>query len=124
MISEAVICLGSNAENSSDKINMAIKKLAMLGQLTSSDIYTSEGGYRNCVCILNTSIDFTTLYKQTKLIEEELGRRPNHKNQGKVLIDLDVIYFDSELLRPADAQKKYFLDGFNSLKDVKAVEKE
>ncbi len=122
MTLEAVICLGSNSLHGRDNISRALDALGNFGPVVCCDVYPSEGGYLNCVCSLYTTHDFHTLYNKTKEIERLLGRLPEHKEQGRVEIDIDIVYFDSQLLRPADARKNYFLKGLNLLNDVKTVD--
>ncbi len=120
MISKAIICLGSNC--STIKILDALDYLSQLGTLSAGQIYPSDGDYFNCVASLSTGCDRLTLTDYTKKIEHRLGRRPEHKAQGRVVIDIDVIFFNSDLLRPLDASENYFLKGFEMLKNVKTVD--
>jgi len=120
MISNAIICLGSNCSTS--KILDALDCLSKLGTVSAGQIYPSDGGYFNCVASLSTDCDRRTLTDFTKRIEHRLGRRPEHKLQGRVVIDIDIIFFNSDLLRPLDASENYFLKGFEMLKKVKTVD--
>lgn len=47
---------------------------------------------------------------QLKEIEKRLGRTPEDKAKGKVVIDLDLIAADDEILRPKDFERSYVQD--------------
>lgn len=121
MTHRAVISLGSNSLSAVANIRRAVGSLSSLGRVTASPSKPSGDGYTNCVAELLTSLDFDALRDASKLIEAEIGRTPGDKEQGRVEIDIDIVYFDSELLRPLDAARPYFLDGLKTLKDVKLV---
>lgn len=121
MIHSAVISLGSNSASSVANIRRAVGSLSALGSIVASSPEPSGDGYANCVAELLTSLDFEALHDASKLIETEMGRIPREKAEGRVEIDIDIVYFDSKLLRPLDAARPYFLDGLKTLKDVKLV---
>jgi 2-amino-4-hydroxy-6-hydroxymethyldihydropteridine diphosphokinase len=45
--------------------------------------------------------------EKIKQTERAVGRSPRDKYLGKVVIDIDLIRYNDELLRPADFQREY-----------------
>ena len=87
---------------------------AMPEMLTAAD-----GGekppYMNQLISLKTNLSATELTERFKALEEKLGRTPAHKAQGIVLIDIDLVYFNGELLKPFEANLPYVREGVKRL---------
>lgn len=121
MTHTAIISLGSNIAQAAEMISRSLLGLSRCGLVSATDSYPSEGGYTNCVAELRTELVLDALRSFTKQIEQALGRRIDDKQQGKIVIDVDIVYFDGKLLRPADAHKSYFTMGLRLLKDVNSM---
>ena len=52
-----------------------------------------------------------------KDIEKNMGRDPKDKIEGKVIIDIDLIKWDNEVVKPEDFERSYIRDLLKSLKD-------
>lgn len=50
------------------------------------------------------------LISQFKHIEKTMGRTANDKAEGKVIIDIDLIRWDNEILKPDDFKRSYIVD--------------
>lgn len=113
----ATLCLGSNIGlQSIEKINKAYSSLCDVGQIVChSSVYGSASGYLNQVIVSHTSLDYDELLSFTKQLELNLGRRPQHKAQGIVPIDIDIVIYDEEVMRPLDYDSAYFNRGLEEL---------
>lgn len=61
----------------------------------------------NTLAYMQTSLDKDDLIKQFKRIEKEMGRLPNHKKNGIVIIDIDLIKWNDQILKPEDFKRDY-----------------
>lgn len=52
-----------------------------------------------------------------KNIEKKMGREPKDKAEGKVIIDIDLIKWNSEVLKPEDFERSYIRNLLESAKD-------
>ena len=50
-----------------------------------------------------------------KQIEHDLGRLPEENSQGVVRIDFDLLMYDDSVLKPADFERVYVVEGSKSL---------
>ena len=64
----------------------------------------------NVLAIAYHSAGTDEINAQLKEIEKRLGRTPEDKAKGKVVIDLDLIAADGEILRPKDFERSYVQD--------------
>jgi 2-amino-4-hydroxy-6-hydroxymethyldihydropteridine diphosphokinase len=44
-----------------------------------------------------------------------LGRLPEEKSQGVVRIDIDLLMYDDSVLKPADLERDFVVEGLKSL---------
>lgn len=116
---EAIICIGSNLEpdTASPNIRQAINRLSDHGAelLAESQIYPSSSGYMNYVARCRFSQDYDAVHALTKSIEQELGRTPAMKASGIVPVDIDIVTWGSEIMRPSDFASAYFKTGLNEI---------
>ena len=82
----------------------------------ASDIYPSSSGYENLVAELSCELPYADLLHLTKHTETRLGRTPEMKESGLVPIDIDIVYYDGEVMRPQDAASAYFRQGLRALR--------
>ncbi|MBZ4674929.1 MAG: 7,8-dihydro-6-hydroxymethylpterin-pyrophosphokina [Dysgonamonadaceae bacterium] len=64
----------------------------------------------NVLAIAHHSAGPDEINAQLKEIEKRLGRTPEDKAKGKVVIDLDLIAADGKILRPKDFERSYVQD--------------
>ena len=64
----------------------------------------------NVLAVANHSSPTDEINAQLKDIEKRLGRTPEDKAKGKVVIDLDLVVADGEILRPKDFERDYVQD--------------
>lgn len=116
------IGLGSNAADRDKQIQDAIKHLGeYLTECSASSIYETDAvngkdaPYFNAVVHGLTSADISEMVKHLKEWECAHGRSPEVKIDGIVPIDLDLVIYDSYILRPTDYNRYYFNKGYAEL---------
>ena len=108
-MSIAYLCLGSNSGDSFKLIEQAVSFLNMLEQTSivrTSALYEPEpGGVKDQNWFLNVAIEVKTklspqdLLVKCQNIEKTLGRnRQNETRWGQRPIDIDIIFYDSEIV--------------------------
>lgn len=63
--------------------------------------------FRNILASFNTNMSQGEVLDKLKQTERAVGRTPKDKYQGKVVIDIDMIKFGDEILRPQELEKEY-----------------
>jgi 2-amino-4-hydroxy-6-hydroxymethyldihydropteridine diphosphokinase len=58
------------------------------------------------------------LVLELKNIEKKMGRLPEHKPIGKIIIDIDLIKWDDEIVKPEDYKRSYIRDLLPELVDL------
>ena len=72
--------------------------------------------FSNQVAKLETDYPLEQLRPLLKNIEAENGRSPEDKAKGVVKLDIDILVYDHEILKPADLERGYVQEGIKSLK--------
>ncbi len=54
-----------------------------------------------------TDMNLDELISKIKLTERAVGRTPRDKYQGKVIIDIDILMYGDDVIRPQDLEKEY-----------------
>ena len=102
----------------------ARKALAELfpGILFSAEMETEAIGngvrspFSNQVAKLETCHSLEQLRSLLKSIEALNGRCAEDKEQGIVRLDIDILVYDHEILKPADLERDYVQEGLKALK--------
>ncbi len=112
MKNTAYISLGSNIGNKTQNISLAINEIAKsIGEvLKKSSNYISEPwGFNSSEKFVNAAISIQTKYspiellKKLQLIEKKMGRiRSQQNGYADRIIDLDIIYFNNEIVTTID----------------------
>jgi 2-amino-4-hydroxy-6-hydroxymethyldihydropteridine diphosphokinase len=61
--------------------------------------------FRNILAIARTNMTQEEIIDKTKTIERAVGRTPRDKYSGKMVIDIDLLQFNNDVLRPEDMEK-------------------
>lgn len=119
----ALISLGSNMPLGEENILESIKQIlekAESGRFSS--VYDTEpegihrhAKYKNCVGEIFTPLSYEEWELFFKDLEIRLGRTPELRMQGNVPIDIDIIIWNREVLRPKDLSMEYVKEGLRSL---------
>ena len=72
--------------------------------------------FSNQVAKLETDYTLEQLRPLLKDIEAVNGRIPEDKAQGIVKLDIDILVYDHEILKPADLERDYVQEGIKTLK--------
>ncbi len=120
---EAVLSVGSNTPERARNVALALDWLKdLLDECSISSIYTTPdccGGptqYDNAVVRGLTSRSREDLEKEAKRYESEQGRDARARAAGIVPIDIDVVVYDREIVRPKDFSSGFFRIGYDELK--------
>lgn len=117
MLTEALICLGANSADKIRAVEAAYTRVAALGTVVAdSGPYPTpaEGtppnteSYNNRLLRLLTPLPLNRLHTACK--EYEAGVRSAHSGDG-VAIDIDIVTFGADVLRPVDFASAYFTTG-------------
>lgn len=124
MATTALLCLGSNiADLAEANIDKALEAIAdRIGAVTaSSGKYSTpcysqgrivEGArYLNQVIAVDTDLDAPAIEIICKAIETALGRDAEARRRHLVPIDIDLITYGSQTIRPHDLTSPYFTKG-------------
>lgn len=115
--------LGSNLPDGALKmINKAINEIGLFGHLKAvSNVYTTrpvnpkvngDNDYCNAVVMFEVTFPLDELLIVTKSLEAHLGR---NGIKGCVGIDIDVVIWNDEILRPTDFEREYFQIGYQQI---------
>lgn len=117
-----VIGLGSNTENRYAMMHEAVAYLvSMLENVTVSEIYPTEPEcdarhqYLNAVLTGETDTGRDELTEVLKNYERIQGRTEDGKLRDIIPIDLDLVVYGDEVLRPDDFKRRYFTTGYRQL---------
>lgn len=81
----------------------------------SSSSYPEKPKYMNAVLFGYFDISFEKLNENLKAYELKHGRDSEARKQGEVPIDLDIVKWNGEILRPRDYAADYFRKGLTEI---------
>jgi 2-amino-4-hydroxy-6-hydroxymethyldihydropteridine diphosphokinase len=123
MANSFTICFGSNTDNARLKISAALDEIRTVADvIAQSEVYTYPSytgigkDYCNMVIkgLSDLSLNDFTIF--TKQLEKKLGRTSESKASGVMPIDIDIICWNSETIRPSDSTREYFIFGLERCK--------
>lgn len=102
---QVVLLIGGNEGNREYLIGQALDLISGVGKLSKvSSIYEtqawgehSEGDFLNQAVVLESSQSPEEILKATQKIEKSLGRA-RHQHWGNRTMDIDLIYYDNQVL--------------------------
>lgn len=116
------IGLGSNTPDREFQIQQAIEHImSFLTRRSVSSVYEvaayngKDAPYLNAVIHGHSPVPVPALVKFLKDWESLQGRTEIGDEEGVVPIDLDLVIFDSRILRPKDFERLYFNIGYREL---------
>ena len=122
MNNAVVLSIGSNSADREDQMTNCIawlRGIAILSKLSS--VYNSPASngkdpdYLNAVAEITTALTHPELTKLLKDYERQCGRTPQSKSLGSIPIDIDIVMWNGEVLRPKDFAQYYFAKGWNEI---------
>lgn len=113
-MNRALICIGSN-DNREE--NVAACK-SFMEKIFSNILYSDTSitipygssykwDFLNQLAVFKTDKDKEEVIRSLKKIEVKMGRKPEDKKSGLVKIDIDLLCWNEEVLKPEDMQRKY-----------------
>ncbi|MDD2474721.1 MAG: 2-amino-4-hydroxy-6-hydroxymethyldihydropteridine diphosphokinase [Dysgonamonadaceae bacterium] len=113
-MNKVLLCIGSNT-NALLNLNRAINKLQLnfkgtqFTETAESNPYGAiyKRSFLNTLAYFETNMNKNELVLSLKSIEIEMGRHPEHKAKGKVIIDIDLIKWNDEIVKPEDFKRSY-----------------
>lgn len=121
-MTEIVMSIGSNCGDRRMNVEKAIGWLsAMLEKPEISSIYETpeihgrEETYMNAVIRGKDEGEMADFDMLLKSYELENGRTPVARMKGEVPIDIDIVIWDGEIVRPRDYAHEFFQIGFREI---------
>lgn len=117
-----ILCLGSN-DQKKESLRLARKRLKTL----FPDIYFADEEetepigfirsekFLNQVGVFTSDLPMPDIRSTLKEIEREAGRKPEDKEKGIVLLDIDLLADESMLYKPVDWDRDYVQRGIAQL---------
>lgn len=76
---------------------------------------TYKNDFLNQLAVVYTDKDKEEVALFLKLLEKKIGRNPDDKERGVVKIDIDLVIWNGDVLKPADITRNYIADLLPSL---------
>ena len=123
-MNNAIIGLASNRNEGENILRQTIEKLSRnFRSARFSDCYLtdpvgscSKRMYWNCTGIIETDLEQDTLKNLFKTMEREAGRMSDCKQTGDIPLDIDIVVWNNNVVRPRDWEQPYFQTGLKQLK--------
>lgn len=119
MKNKVTLSLGSNNGDRTAFVSDALGWLhRILSVINHSSIYETPelhgkgAPYMNAVVTGETDKEFSILNNAIKQYECSCGRNAETRKRGIVPIDIDIVIWNGEILRPADYNHSFFRIGF------------
>ena len=120
-----LICLGSNidADTHLTRALASLRSFFRIVQCGSvvcthdTDSKLPHGDFLNQMLVIECQEDKAALRALLKLIEKENGRTAESKLSGVMPLDIDLLVYDGEVLKPDDMEKGYVIEAMHGLPD-------
>lgn len=125
---QCLLCMGSNADSSAHHLSDARMSLQAsfpdirFGRLMETQAIGSgfHSPFRNQLARFSTALSADSLHRLFKELERRSGRLPEDKPAGIVKLDIDLLVYDGEVLKPEDMEREYVRLGLKELQGVPA----
>lgn len=113
----ALICLGANVPDAAARISDATEMLSVLGRIarrtppyrTAPEYAGETVPYLNCLLELSTVYAFDELSALTKRYQTAVRNAADAAQL--IAVDIDIVVWDGEVIRPADYNSAYLRKG-------------
>ena len=111
-----VLTLGSNSEPQKH-LSLAQAGLRSLGLERLTFFGLSDALFTDQVAVGETSMELETFATHLKALEHRTGRTPEQrkKHPEAIPVDIDLITWDREILKPRDITRPYLIEGLREL---------
>lgn len=124
-LNTCLICIGSNYHRK-ESLLLARRNLQALfpsicfaTEMETEPLYLKNTAlFSNQVASFSTAMEKQTIVNALKEIEIKAGRRPEDKTTEKVLLDIDLLMYGNEILKPKDMERAYIRKGVEELKTL------
>lgn len=124
VMNKALISIGTNVDREAnltlchELLNEAFSEITY----SKTSITTPYGNiykddFLNQLAFIYTSEAKEEILKRLKSIEKKIGRNVTDKVNGSVKIDIDLVIWNEEILKPDDMERSYIIDLLPSLID-------
>ena len=124
MRNNVILCLGSNTDCEANLKSAVGLLRGYFGTIRfSEEAYTEPVGlpgsglFLNQVAVAGTEASQEEVERALKDMEKRLGRMPDSKQKGQIPIDIDLLFWNGTILKPADWEKEYVQLLFRSVAD-------
>lgn len=124
VMNKALISIGTNVNRETnlalchELLNDAFSEIVYSNtSITTPYGNTYKDDFLNQLAFVYTSEAKEEVHKQLKSIEKKIGRNTTDKVNGKVKIDIDLVIWNEEVLKPDDMERSYIVDLLPSLID-------
>ena len=118
----AYLCIGSNRDKAVNMKRAEAMLRAYFATIRFSPLMETEAigcpgaeCYLNQVAVCRCEESLGEVQAALKRMEWEIGRRPTDKASGRMPIDIDLIQWNDEVLKPADLQRCYVKEGLQAI---------
>lgn len=117
-----LVCIGSNFHRE-ENLTLARRRLRECypsvrftsEQETLPLFFKNKALFSNQVALFFSNEDREQVVGQLKAIERVAGRRPEDKAREKVSLDIDLLSFDGQVLKPEDMKREYIVKALEEL---------
>lgn len=124
MRNNVILCLGSNTDCEANLKSAVGLLRGYFGTIRFSEAAYTEpvglpgsGLFLNQVAVAGTEASREEVERALKDMEKRLGRMPDSKQKGQIPIDIDLLFWNGTILKPADWEKEYVQLLFRSVAD-------
>lgn len=124
MWNNVILCLGSNTDCEANLKSAVGLLRGYFGTIRFSEAAYTEpvglpgsGLFLNQVAVAGTEASQEEVERALKDMEKRLGRMPDSKQKGQIPIDIDLLFWNGTILKPADWEKEYVQLLFRSVAD-------
>ena len=124
MQNKVILCLGSNQDCESNMSSAGELLRRYFCRISFSDpVYTDpvglsgSGQFLNQVAVAYTDCRPEEVRLALKTMERTLGRTEERKEKGQIPIDIDLLLWNDEILKPADWAREYIQLLYRSVLD-------
>ncbi len=123
-VNKAIICLGANTPDAAERLARAFSALSIMGAivdavepyLTAPEYAGETEPYLNQIVVLATYMSFDELTARTK--DYQTKTRAANPYSPLVNIDIDIVEWNGEIVRPTDAAAAYYRQGIARLANL------
>ncbi|MDE7441374.1 MAG: 2-amino-4-hydroxy-6-hydroxymethyldihydropteridine diphosphokinase [Muribaculaceae bacterium] len=122
-MSEVFLSFGSNYGDKKGNVEAALRWIgSLLDDMQSSDVYETPevhgygASYFNAVACGKIGLELEEFNRRLKVYERDCGRTEEARIRKEVPIDIDIVIWDGEIIRPVDFSREFFRIGYEDIR--------